>query len=216
MQARTSSSRLPAKVLLPVAGMPLIVLAVKRAANIGMDVRVVTSDDESDDYLCSILKEESIPYYRGSLNNVLKRFVLSLQDIEDDRIIIRLTGDNLVPDGSFLKEMVNEFEKKSLNYLSSNGDGTGLPYGLSVEIMKLQYLREAYESTKLDSDLEHVTGYIKRKFGISLYMNYSNLKLENKRCTIDTLDDFLYMVKIINTIPNPIYEPALKIINKLI
>ena len=35
LQARTNSSRLPGKVLLPVCGLPLVVLAARRAENTG-------------------------------------------------------------------------------------------------------------------------------------------------------------------------------------
>ena len=58
IQARTNSSRLPAKVLLPIAGLPIVVLSAKRAANTGLDTIVITSTEESDD----ILVEKFITY----------------------------------------------------------------------------------------------------------------------------------------------------------
>ena len=53
-----SSSRLPAKVLLPIENIPLVVLAAKRASNTGIEVLVVTSTDVSDDMLCDELKKK--------------------------------------------------------------------------------------------------------------------------------------------------------------
>ena len=51
IQARVSSKRLPAKVLLPINQIPLAILAIKRAANTGLPVRLATSLDRSDDLL---------------------------------------------------------------------------------------------------------------------------------------------------------------------
>ena len=81
IQSRLSSSRLPGKALLPIKGIPIIVLAVKRAANTGKNVIVVTSIDPSDDELCETLERHNIQYLRGSLNNVLDRFYNVLNEI---------------------------------------------------------------------------------------------------------------------------------------
>ena len=72
IQARTNSKRLPAKVLLPISKLPLVVLSAKRAGNTGNKLLVVISNESKDDLLCVVLKQYSIKYYRGSLNNVLE------------------------------------------------------------------------------------------------------------------------------------------------
>ena len=56
IQSRLNSSRLPAKALLPICDIPMVVLVAKRAANSGKRVLVVTSENESDDLLCKYLK----------------------------------------------------------------------------------------------------------------------------------------------------------------
>ena len=83
IQARLNSTRLPAKALLPICGIPMVILATKRAANSGKRVLVVTSEHKSDDLLCQYLKLNHIEYFRGSLENTLERFVLALSDFED-------------------------------------------------------------------------------------------------------------------------------------
>ena len=115
LQARMSSSRLPNKVLKPIAGMPLVVLAAKRAANTGLDVRVVTSTDTSDDILEKALFEHSIKYFRGSLHNTLARFNAAVKGEEETSIVVRLTGDNLFPDGKFIEEVVSHFIEHNLD-----------------------------------------------------------------------------------------------------
>lgn len=191
IQARTNSSRLPGKVLLPINGVPLIVCAAKRAANTGLNVMVVTSTEKSDDILCSTLDNFGIRYYRGDLCNTLNRFVSALEAFPDDTVVVRLTGDNVVPDGKYIEDMLEVFHSKGLSYLTSVGQGSGLPYGLSAEVMKLSDLRDAHANTECDFDSEHVTPYIKRKYGSPLFDKYAELKLEHLSCTIDNFDDYL-------------------------
>ena len=71
LQARTSSTRLPGKVLLPVCGMPIVVLAAKRAARDGLDVVVATSNDPSDDNLAATIQQHGLKCLRGALDDVL-------------------------------------------------------------------------------------------------------------------------------------------------
>jgi spore coat polysaccharide biosynthesis protein SpsF (cytidylyltransferase family) len=118
LQARTSSSRLPGKVLLPVAGIPLVVLAARRAGNSGRRVVVVTSHEPSDDVLCDVLDNWDTAYFRGDLENTLKRFVDVLEGAPDDHVVVRLTGDNVFPDGIFIDEILEDFEKRNVAYLS--------------------------------------------------------------------------------------------------
>ncbi len=215
IQARTNSSRLPAKVLLPIENYPIVVLAAKRAGNKGNKVLVFTSTETSDDYLCRVLSLHNLAFYRGSENHTLERFVLGLSEYNDNTVVVRLTADNIIPDGAFLKELVSEFECRSLNYLCSTEADSGLPYGMSAEVMRLSSLRTAYKKTKDPIDLEHVTPYLRRKYGITVFKKYQQHNLSKFRCTIDTFNDYLVMANIFTDISDAINEPAFNIINKL-
>ena len=105
IQARTSSTRLPGKVLLPISSIPIVILAAKRAANTGKEIIIVTSNEETDDALCIELNKNRIRHFRGDLNNVLKRFSSSVKDLDEDTIVFRLTADNVFPDGDLLDEL---------------------------------------------------------------------------------------------------------------
>ena len=54
--------------------LPLLVLCAKRPANDFSDLVVATSDEKSDDELVQLSKT-GIKFYRGSLENVLERFI---------------------------------------------------------------------------------------------------------------------------------------------
>lgn len=215
LQARTNSSRLPGKVLLHLAGMPVVVLAVKRASNTGRPVIVATSNERTDDALADVLKKYEISCYRGSLNNTLLRIVSALEHYSDDTLVFRLTADNVIPDGFLLDEIEKDFIERNLEYLCCNGEQSGLPYGMSVELTKLKHLREAVASTNDKFDLEHVTPFVKRKFGENYFVKYKTLNLGNYRCTIDCLDDYLVIQQLLLNIDCPAQESALSLAKKL-
>tara|TARA_B110000196_G_C21153376_1_gene671337 strand:+ start:3421 stop:5040 length:1620 start_codon:yes stop_codon:yes gene_type:complete len=215
LQARTNSSRLPGKVLLPINGIPLVVLAAKRASNTGIDVLVATSEEASDDALVSILDEYSIKYYRGSLNNTLDRIVSALYEYNDNCLVFRLTADNIFPDGGLLDELEVDFRKRGLNYLCCNGTESGLPYGMSTELTYLKHLRSANELATTQHDKEHVTPLIRRKYGVSYFEKYKLLNKGHFRCTVDCLDDYLYVHKIFSCLSDAVNAPALSLLDKM-
>lgn len=215
IQARTNSSRLPAKVLLPIRGVPLVVLAAKRAANKGAEVIVVTSEEETDDELCRVLDEYGVSYFRGCLDNTLKRFVDALSKFDDDKIVVRLTADNVFPDGALLEKLERNFIENSLDYLACNGEQSGLPYGVSAELTKLGHLREALVYAQEPDEFEHVTPLIRKKFPETYYKEYLSLAMGQFRCTIDTLDDYLLIVNVFDKVLEPVFADLMELIHLL-
>ena len=94
LQARVSSTRLPGKVLAPILGEPMIARQVERigrASSIG-DLVIATSSDQSDDPLAAWAEAEGLTVYRGSLDDVLGRFVGAIAAYGPDTVV-RLTAD---------------------------------------------------------------------------------------------------------------------------
>lgn len=215
LQARTSSERLPAKTLLPIHNLPLFVLAAKRAQNTGRKLLVVTSDEPSDDFLAQIAGTFDLDCYRGSLSDVLGRFVSALSSYEDDTLVFRLTADNVFPDGHLLDELEADYLKRDLEYLICNGVESGLPYGVSVELMRLKHLREAAQQTSALFDREHVTPYLHRLFGATYFQKYGDLKKGHFRCTVDCLDDYICLQKVFSDVADPVSAPLLDLVDRL-
>lgn len=215
LQGRTNSSRLPGKVFLPVNETPLIVLAARRAANTGREVVVATSDEATDNALSKLLAHFGIRCYRGSLENVLQRFIGALVGYGEDTLVFRLTADNVFPDGSLLDEMEEEFVRCGLKYLCCNGEKSGLPYGISVELTRARYLREAAETATSQYDQEHVTPYIRRKYGETYFERYRHMKKGHFRCTVDCLEDYLAVQHVFSSIAAPERASAFELIERL-
>lgn len=165
IQARMSSSRLPGKSLMVIGGLPLIHRAYLRAASIGLPVVICTSTDASDDLLADYLSSHKIPIFRGSLHNVLQRFIGAAQQYQFERII-RLTGDNPFVNVEFLHSNLEEYAQYS--YV----DGIhkqGFIYGTGFEIID-RVLLETIPSNE-PYYTEHVTSYYREHMpedGLSL------------------------------------------------
>jgi spore coat polysaccharide biosynthesis protein SpsF (cytidylyltransferase family)/aryl-alcohol dehydrogenase-like predicted oxidoreductase len=189
IQARTNSSRLFGKCIFYIKNKELISLLYSRVKSIGYETVILTSNQKSDDYLCTILKKKNIKFFRGNLNNVRNRFLQYTSNLNKEDIIVRCTGDNLFIDKFIIKDLINRFEKSKKNYLSINRKKSMLPYGLVAEVFTVGALRSSKAINKMD--LEHVTPpLIRLKKDIEFSIIENKFNLYNKSCTLDTLYDY--------------------------
>jgi spore coat polysaccharide biosynthesis protein SpsF len=209
--------RLPAKVLLPLAGVSLAILCAKRLGNTGHEVVLATSSDATDDALFNCATRANVRVLRGSLDDVLDRFVTSVEDLADDDIVVRATADNPVPDGAFVDFLVESFLRQNVPYLGTNSPSDGLPYGLSAEVFTAGALRERARVAESSFEREHVTSTLRLSEGSRslqpgelLHGNYAS-----RRCTIDTFDDFVAMAGVFELCDEPIGAPWQSFIESL-
>ena len=217
LQARTSSTRLPGKVLLPVCGLPLVVLAARRAARDGIETVVATSDDPSDDGLAETLSRHGIRHVRGPLDDVLARFIAATAGLDDGDICVRLTSDNVFPDGDFVRLLIEAAEGSGHGYAGLAGGSDGLPYGLAGEGMRVGLLRQADRSARDAQDREHVTPWIIRQCGRNtpVIPRVDALDLSGLRCTIDTLDDYRTVTSALAGLADPVAAPWQELCRRL-
>jgi len=205
IQCRLSSSRLPAKALLPVASIPAVKLCALRASNTGLDTIIATSEEASDELLSQIVKDCNFAVHRGPLNDVLRRFVQATADMSADDILIRLTADNLFPDGAFIQQLVERFKQSGQKYMGTSSPLDGLPYGMSAEVFTVGVLRKADMAAKSKYDHEHVTPWIKRNYDWNIFKPREKLgDLSHLRCTIDTLEDYYRVEQVFREVTDPI------------
>lgn len=192
IQSRMNSRRLPGKALLPIGNMPAAALCAKRAGNTGLRVRVATSDQASDNDLAVALANHGVEVVRGPLDNVLERFRMASSDMRDKDVLVRLTADNMFPDGAFVEEAVRLFRESGLDYTCTMHPALDkLPYGLVAEVFTVGFLREAAANARSDYEREHVTVWMsdnKKRAGFTIVPvdgNYTRL-----RATMDTRADY--------------------------
>lgn len=160
IQARMSSSRLPGKVLMPIAGMPSILLMcarVRRARSIDA-ICLATSVDPTDEPLAEAVAAAGIAVHRGSLDDVLDRFAGAARE-QGAEIVVRLTGDCPLIDPEVIDRVVG-LVAQGCDY-ASNSDPPAFPDGLDVEAMTAAALEAAAAEARLGSEREHVTPFIR-------------------------------------------------------
>ena len=200
------SSRLRGKALLPIRDYPSAVLGALRAANLGDEVRVATSMDSSDDALADIFLKHSLITVRGSLHDVLGRYVAAASDLSDNDVVVRLTADNVVPDGALVRELVEAFRASGLEYLCANSARGPLPYGLGGEVFTAAVLRKAHRSATNVHDREHVCPWMSRNCRSDFYVPPSlrGADYGHLRCTIDDEEDYNRIVQLFAAVADPV------------
>jgi spore coat polysaccharide biosynthesis protein SpsF (cytidylyltransferase family)/aryl-alcohol dehydrogenase-like predicted oxidoreductase len=217
IQARSASARFPGKALQPVAGYPCVVLAALRAGNRGSEILVATSDDPSDDLLTEQVRNHGLRVFRGPMHDVLSRYDLAAANLSDDSTVVRLTGDNVAPDGGFVQELMEEFATAGLEYLVAASPQSRLPYGLGGEVFSVAALRRAHFSAISPYDREHVGPWRRRNCRSGTYIAQStgNMDYSHLRCTIDDLEDYRRVLRLFEGVANPLQVSWIELLRKL-
>jgi spore coat polysaccharide biosynthesis protein SpsF (cytidylyltransferase family) len=204
LQSRLSSSRLPGKALLSVAGRPMVVLAARRAGNAGHPVLVATSDQPEDDVIALACAGAGVAVVRGPLDDPLARFVLAARSLQDDDVVVRLTADNVVPDGDVVAQLVAALAASGRRYARLGGDDPALPYGVAAEAFTAGLLREADAAATSAFEREHVTPWMREREG-DLRTSLTDVgDWAGLRCTVDTFDDFVAVARVLAGLDDPV------------
>jgi spore coat polysaccharide biosynthesis protein SpsF len=157
LQARMSSTRLPGKVLKPLAGQPMILRQIERVARARRIDRLVvaTSVETSDDPLAAVVAAAGVAVHRGPLNNVLARFIGALDAFPADHLV-RLTADCPLADPELIDATIALHLETGADYASNTPERHAWPKGLDVEVITAAALRRAAVAASPEGR-EHVT-----------------------------------------------------------
>jgi spore coat polysaccharide biosynthesis protein SpsF len=206
IQSRLNSSRLPGKALLTIAGMPLIELVARRAARSGHEVVVATSDEYYDRRIAEHLGKVGIAVVRGSLDDVLGRFVAAAADLDPTDRVVRLTGDNPVADADLVDELLAAMDASGHTY--GRVDIERVPEGLGAEAFTVESIRTAAARATAPYDREHVTPWLRRELGELLFVPRDAPKDPRQfRCTVDVLADYDRASALFAAVQDPVGIP---------
>lgn len=164
VQARTSSSRLPGKVLRTLNSVPMILYQLRRLTRSRTIAKFIlaTSNDPSDDALADVVESAGFNVFRGDLNDVLERFRACAEQERSD-VLVRLTGDCPLSDPVLIVELVEAFLAGGWDYLANCADEKQLsvPDGFDAEVFYANLLQKAASDATLPSEREHVTPWFR-------------------------------------------------------
>jgi spore coat polysaccharide biosynthesis protein SpsF len=163
IQARMSSSRLPGKVLMDIAGQPMLVRVIERArrAKSISAVMVATTTDPADDPIEGLCHERGYLVYRGSMFDVLDRFYGAARQAQAD-LIVRITADCPVIDPAVIDQTVEAFFASQVDFACNRLPPPAArtwPIGLDTEVCSFAGLERAWNEAELPYEREHVMPY---------------------------------------------------------
>lgn len=195
IQARTSSTRYPEKVLKKIDKKNTVLdFQIKRVLNEFKNkyIFIATTTEKKDKKICLIAKKNNVNFFRGSEKNVLKRYIDAAEKF-DIKNIVRITADCPFADPKIIDKFITKYFIGKFNYVS-NVNPPSFPNGFDVEIVSLKLLKKSFKIFKDNMNKEHVTYAIREK-KINKFMkvksfNFKNSKnLNHIRLTLDNKKD---------------------------
>lgn len=192
VQCRLSSTRLPGKALLDLAGKTVLDWNLAAMKKVSADEYYVATDASSLEALTPIAERNGFKVFEGPLDDVLERFCLLIEKTKAD-VVIRATADNpflfYEAASSLLEEYKNRSNAGKCDYIT----WTSLPHGSGVEIFNAHSLLEAKKHTDLPYDHEHVGPALynhPERFTAVMLPSPAEWNHPDLRTTIDTRSDY--------------------------
>lgn len=190
--SRYTSTRLPGKALIDIAGRCLLGRVLDRSRLVkGIDrVIIATSDASEDDAIAKFAKNEGVDLYRGSLANVIDR-ALGACDLFELKRFARICGDRPFFDPDLVMKLIKLHAKFDLDVATTTFPNTFAP-GLAAEVISVEALRRLSSLVVKDDDKEHVTKYFydhAQKFSIKNIENSSKINMRGLHLAVDEMVD---------------------------
>lgn len=209
IQARTGSTRLHNKILLPFYKEQRIIdilIGNIKAAFPDKCIVLATTDRPQDDLLADVARQWDISCFRGDEENVLDRFIAAAEAFGIDRMT-RVCSDNPFLQVDTFQHFFSVADAAPVDYLAY-GFADGRPtikthLGLFAELTTTQALRRAAAATQEKLYIEHVTIYLythPEQFAVTLLSlpTYLEGRLD-LRFTLDTMEDFTLLQQLYAT-----------------
>lgn len=159
IQARMGSTRLPGKVLMDVAGRPMLAQQIRRLkqCRLADEIIIATTKEEVDDAIAKIAHQEGIGCFRGSSEDVLHRFVEAARHAHAD-VVVRMTADCPLIDPIITDKVIHELcEYSHVCDYASNVTRRTYPRGLDAEAFHWDTLLRIERLAQSQMAREHVT-----------------------------------------------------------
>lgn len=189
IQARMGSSRLPGKVLTPLAGDTMLARVVVRlrAARRVDQVVIATSTAALDDAVVREAGRLGCGVHRGSETDVLDRYLGAARSYRAD-VVVRVTADCPLLDPGVVDEVIAALGP-DVDY-ASNTHSRSYPRGLDVEALHRDTLERIARLGASPAAREHVTAFVMEQPALFRIRQVAAERDDSDlRWTVDTEDD---------------------------
>ncbi|WP_394828233.1 cytidylyltransferase domain-containing protein [Pendulispora albinea] len=201
VQARVSSTRLPGKVLRPLAGRPMLIRQLERidSAQAVFDLVVATTTDPADDPIVETTRRAGFDVFRGHPTDLLDRHYRLAREKNAD-VVVKIPSDCPLIDPAAIDRVIGTFLHASGVDYASNLHPPSWPDGNDVEVMTMDALAIAHERAVRDFEREHTTPFLwdhPERFMLlnvawETGMDYSR----SHRFTVDYEEDYAFVARV--------------------
>jgi spore coat polysaccharide biosynthesis protein SpsF len=201
--ARTGSSRLPGKALMPLWGIPMVSFLIRRLKSSSKTdcLLLATTCRPEDDRLAKLAHDEQINCFRGDENNLIKRYLDAATTYDIDRIV-RVTADCPFVSAETLDHCLTQCNEQSAYDLASTKKR--FPVGVDYEIFSSNILAHLYKHCRTtDEEREHLTLHMvhhPENFKIMKLIPQPQWRWQGRDFTVDTKEDYLWAAKLADSL----------------
>ena len=209
IQARVGSTRLPRKVLMDVAGEPMLAHVVARSDAIARsDVTIVaTSTLPGDDAIAELAAERGWRVFRGSEDDVLDRYLQAGREAGAEHVI-RVTSDCPLVDPGEADRVIAHHLVTGADYTQNiTVWGGETPLGVGVEAFTIGALEASARDGHEPHHREHVDEFVyehPERFRLEVVPALPPLNRPDLRLTVDTPED----MALVRAIYERLHEPG--------
>jgi spore coat polysaccharide biosynthesis protein SpsF len=192
IEARMAATRLPGKMLLPLAGASMLERLVERLrrAKSLTNIVVATTVAPSDDVIAALCARHGIAVYRGPVEDIATRILCAAGDAD---IIVQITGDCPLVDPEHVDRTVALLRSEKSDYASNGLGGGGFPLGLDVRCFTRAALEKTIALTDDPVDRVHGSYFIYRRadlFKLAGWDAPAEMHWPELRLTVDEPADY--------------------------
>ncbi len=162
VQARTGSTRLPGKVLLPLAGMPALAVQLRRlsASRLAGTVVVATTERVADDSVVELAADRGVPVFRGSEIDLVDRHLGAGSAFAAD-VVVKIPSDCPLIDPVVVDRVIGTYLDSPDRFdFVSNLHPPSWPDGQDVEVIPIEILATVDREAQASWEREHTTPFI--------------------------------------------------------
>lgn len=205
IQARVTSTRLAGKVLMNIAGKPMlwhVIDRLKYSKELD-DIILAIPDTEENNVLEEFAEKNKIKYFRGSEDDVLSRYYGAAKKFKCN-VIVRITSDCPLIDPKIVDEVIKKHLAAKADFTANFIEGKKgisikrtFPKGLETEVFNLSTLEETFRQAEKAYQREHVDPYIFEHPEIFRLVDIENKEdLSYMRWTVDEIEDLKFIREI--------------------
>lgn len=161
VQARMGSTRLPGKVMMPVAGAPILQRMLERlgAVTTPHTLVVATTDATADAPIAALAADMNIACVKGHPTDLIDRHLAAARAVNAD-VVVKIPSDCPLIDPAIVDQVLSAFFAEPAVDFASNLHPPTWPDGNDVEVMTLAALEAADREATLPMQREHTTPFI--------------------------------------------------------